>query len=129
VGVASAAVETAHNLEHSIANAGLPNIALVGACPAEGAALGRLVRRVDVIVCSSSAAERVRGLAGSSVQVMIDDRALDQRAIEMLATLLVRQNGDRPAAAVPAGQRGLSPRPSHGRKRRRGAARAMVQGK
>src|SRR3989441_836032 len=59
-GVASAAVETAHNLEHSIANAGLPNIALVGACPAEGAALGRLVRRVDVIVCSSSAAERVR---------------------------------------------------------------------
>src|SRR5207237_8955888 len=41
VGVASAAVETAHNLEHSIANAGLPNIVLVGACPAEGAALGR----------------------------------------------------------------------------------------
>src|SRR2546426_12611520 len=30
VGVASAAAETAHNLEHSIANAGLPNIALVG---------------------------------------------------------------------------------------------------
>src|SRR6266581_7468984 len=29
VGVASAAVETAHNLEHSIANAGLPNIVLV----------------------------------------------------------------------------------------------------
>jgi hypothetical protein len=28
---------------------------------------------------------------------MIDDRALDQRAIEMLAALLVRQNGDRPA--------------------------------
>src|SRR5512145_3390208 len=51
VGVASAA-ETAHNLEHSIANAGLPNIKLVGACPAEGVALGRLLRRVDVIVCS-----------------------------------------------------------------------------
>src|SRR3989441_3662035 len=124
VGVASAAVETAHNLEHSIANAGLPNIALVGACPAEGAALGRLLRRVDVIVCSSSAAERVRGLAGSAVQVMIDDRALDQRAIEMLAALLVRQNGDRPVAAAPAGPRGLSPRPSDGPKRRRGAARA-----
>ena len=42
VGVASTAVETAHNLEHSIANAGLPNITLVGACPAEGAALGSL---------------------------------------------------------------------------------------
>src|SRR5437870_3355270 len=129
VGVAAAAAETAHNLEHSIANAGLPNIALVGACPAEGAALGRLVRRVDVIVCSTSAAERVRGLAGPAVQVMIDDRALDQRAIEMLAALLVRQNGDRPAAAAPARQRGLSSRPSNGRKRRRGATRATVRGK
>jgi len=46
---------------------------------------------VDVIVCSSSSAERQ--LAGTAVQVMIDDRALDQRAVEMLAVLLVRQNG------------------------------------
>jgi GntR family transcriptional regulator len=99
VGVASTTVETAHNLEHSIANANLPNIALVGVCPAEGAALGRLVRRADVIVCSTAAVERVRALAGSTVQVMIDDRALDPRAIEMLATLLVRQNGDRPTTA------------------------------
>src|SRR5881296_1814584 len=99
LGVVSATAETAHNLEHSIANAGLPNIALVGACPASGAALGRLVRRVDVVVCSSAAAERVRGLAGSTVQVMIDDRALDQRAIEMLAALLVRENGDGPTEA------------------------------
>ena len=128
VGVASATVETVHNLEHSIANAGLPNITLVGACPAEGAALGRLMRRVDVIVCSTSAAERVRALAGSAVQVMIDDRALDQRAIEMLAALLVRQNGDRPAAAPPAGQRRLSSRPSNRRTRRRGATRATVRG-
>src|SRR5439155_14248771 len=43
VGVASDAVETAHNLEHSIANAALPNIELVGTGPVEGAALGRLV--------------------------------------------------------------------------------------
>src|SRR6266550_5903988 len=56
VGVASAAVETAHNLEHSIANAGLPNIVLVGASPAQGARLGRLLRRVDVIVSSTAAA-------------------------------------------------------------------------
>jgi hypothetical protein len=90
VGVASAAVETAHSLEHSIANARLPNIALVGACPAEGAALGRLLRRVDVIVCSTSAVERVRELAGPRVQVIIDDRALDPRAIELLAALLVQ---------------------------------------
>jgi GntR family transcriptional regulator len=100
VGVASAEPETAHNLEHSIANAGLPNISLVGASPAEGAALGRLVRRVDVVVCSTSAAERVRSLAGS-VEVMIDDRALDQRAIEMLAALLVQRHGDTRAAPAP----------------------------
>jgi GntR family transcriptional regulator len=125
VGVASTTVETAHNLEHSIANAGLPNIALVGACRAEGAALGRLVRRVDVIVCSTAAAERVRGLAGSAVQVMIDDRALDQRAIEMLAALLVRQNGDGTVAAPPSVRRRLSPRPS-GRKPRERATRETV---
>jgi GntR family transcriptional regulator len=128
VGVASGAIETAHNLEHSIANAGLPNITLVGACPDEGAALGRLVRRVDVIVCSTAAAERVRALAGPAVQVMIDDRALDKRAIEMLAALLVRQNGDKPAAAPPAGQRRRSPRPSSRRKQRRGATPATVRG-
>jgi hypothetical protein len=97
VGVVSTAAETAHNLEHSIANAGLPNIVLAGACPAEGPALGRLVRRVDVIVCSTSAAERVRVLTGSAVQVILDERALNQRAIEMLADLLVRQAGDQAA--------------------------------
>jgi GntR family transcriptional regulator len=101
VGVASAEPETAHNLEHSIANAGLPNIALVGSCPAEGAALARLARRVDVMVCSTSAAERVRRLPGAAVQVLIDDRTLDQRAIEMLAALLVGQNGDRSTVVPP----------------------------
>ncbi|MBI2469060.1 MAG: GntR family transcriptional regulator [Candidatus Rokubacteria bacterium] len=110
VGVASAEPETAHNLEHSIANAGLPNIVLVGACPAKGPALGRLVRRVDVMVCSTSAAERVRGLAGPAVPVIVDDRTLDPRAIEMLAAILVRQDGGRPAAAPPAARRGPSPR-------------------
>jgi GntR family transcriptional regulator len=96
VGVASDALETAHDLEHSIANAALPNIVLVGASPPEGAALGRLLRRVDVMVCSSSSAERVRQLAGLRVQVMIDDRALDERAIQMLAALLVGGNGGTP---------------------------------
>jgi GntR family transcriptional regulator len=107
VGVVAAEPETAHNLEHSIANAGLPNITLVGACPVEGPALGRLVRRVEVIVCSTSSADRVRRVAGPAVQVILDDRALDQRAIEMLATLLVHQNGDgrTPAAARPVARR------------------------
>jgi hypothetical protein len=127
VGVASDAVETAHNLEHSIANAALPNIVLAGACPAEDTALRRLVRRVDVIVCSSTAAERVRQLADPAVQVMIDDRALDQRAIEMLAVLLVRQNGAGTATRPPNAQTRLSSRRSDRRQQspspRRAAAR------
>ena len=98
VGVVSGAAETAHNMEHSIANAGLPNITLVGACPVAGAALGRLLRQVDVIVCPASAAERIGSLAGSTVKVIIDDRALDPRAVEMLAAALVRENGDESTA-------------------------------
>jgi GntR family transcriptional regulator len=128
VGVASAPAETAHNLERSIANARLPNITLVGASPAEGAALGRLVRRVDVIVCSTAAAERVRGLAGPAVQVMIDDRALDPRAIEMLAAILVRQDGDRGTAAPPTVRRRATPRLSRGRPPPPGAGRETAKG-
>jgi hypothetical protein len=58
------------------------------------------------------------------VQVMIDDRALDPRAIDMLAAILVRQNGDRTTAS-PAPARGrLSPRrEAH----RHGAARVKRQ--
>lgn len=100
VGVASADHHTAHNLEHSIVSAGLPNIALVGSCPAEGAALGRLVRQVEVMVCTTPAAERVRGLVGSGGQVIIDDPALDKRGVEMLAAVLFGQD-ERVTAAEP----------------------------
>ncbi len=107
VGVASADLETTHNLEHSIVNAGLPNIALLGSCPADGAALGHLVRQVEVMVCPAQAAERVRALAGSAVQVILDDRALDKRGIEMLAAILVGQDGgEAPAAPTSSGRRG-----------------------
>jgi hypothetical protein len=109
VGVVSAEPETAHNLEHSIANAALPNIARVEAGPAEGPALSRLVRRVDVIVCSTSAAERVQGLVGPTVPVILDDRALNQRAIQMLGAILARHDGDRPTATPPLARRGLGP--------------------
>ena len=127
VGVASADPETAHNLEHSIVNAGLPNIALIGSCPAEGAALGRLVRQVEVMVCSTPAAERVRGLAGSSAQVIIDDRALDKGAIEILTAILVGQNGHAtPPASTPA-RRPHSTRPSRRSPLARGAPRATAQ--
>ena len=102
VGVVSAGRETAHNLEHSIATAALPNIARVEAGPAEGPALGRLVRRVDAIVCSTSAAARVQGLVGPTVPVIVDDRALNQRAIQMLGAILAQRDGDRTTAPLPS---------------------------
>jgi len=114
VGVVSAAVETAHNLEHSIANAALPNIGRIEACSTEGPALGRLVRRVDAIVCSTSAAARVQGLVGPAMPVIIDDRALNQRAIQMLGAILAQQDGDRPTATPPPAPRRLSPRSVRG---------------
>ena len=51
------------------------------------------MRRADAMVCSSSAAERVRGLVGPTVLVIVDDRALNQRAIQMLGAILVQQDG------------------------------------
>jgi hypothetical protein len=65
---------------------------------------------VDVIVCSTLAAERVRELAGPTVQMIIDDRALDPRAIDMLAAMLVRQNGDQPPVAPRPARRHRGPR-------------------
>jgi hypothetical protein len=109
VGVVSAERETAHNLEHSIANAALPNIARVEAGPAMGPALSRLVRRVDAIVCSTSAAARVQRLVGPTVPVIVDDRALNQRAIQMLGAILAQQDGDHSTANAPLA-RGLAPR-------------------
>ena len=108
VGVVSAEPETAHNLEHSIANAALPNIARVEAGPAEGPALSWLVRRVDVIVCSTSAAERVQSLVGPTVPVILDDRALNQRAIQMLGAILAQQDSN--SATPPPRQGRLGPR-------------------
>jgi GntR family transcriptional regulator len=112
VGVVSAAVETTHTLEHSIAAAALPNIARIEACPAQAGALSRLVRRVNVIVCSSSTAEHIRGLVDSAVPVIVDDRALNQRAIQMLGAILAQPDGDRPTAALPRTRRRSAPRSS-----------------
>jgi len=114
IGVVTADAETAHNLEYSIVSAGLPNIALVGACSLEAATLGPLVRQVEVIVCSTPAAKQVRELANGTTQIIIDDRALDMRAIEMLAAILTGQDEDGTgAAARPPGTRqsGSPPRP------------------
>jgi DNA-binding transcriptional regulator YhcF (GntR family) len=119
VGVVSAAVETTHTLEYSIAAAALPNIARIETCPAEGRALSRLVRRVSAIVCSNSSAEQVRSLVEPAVPVIIDDRALNQRAIQMLGAILAQQDGDSPTATPPLARRGSDPRSSRAATRRR----------
>jgi GntR family transcriptional regulator len=117
VGVVAAEVETAHALEHSIANAALPNIARVEAGSLEGPGLDRLVRRADIIVCSTSAAKRVQGLAGPTLPVIVDDRALNQRAIQMLGAILARDDGHPPTVE-----------PSLARRRGPRAARASLAG-
>jgi hypothetical protein len=106
VGVVSAEAETAHNLEHSIANAALPNVARIEIGPLEGPGLDRLVRRVDVIVCSSSAVSGVQAVVAPTMPVIVDDRALNQRAIQMLGGILAREDGDRPTTESLARRRG-----------------------
>jgi GntR family transcriptional regulator len=109
VGVVSADAETAHNLEYSIVSAGLPNIALAGACPANSPTLEALVRKVEVVVCPTSCAERIRQLTNGAAEIIIDDRALDARAIEMLAAILIGQDDGKPLARPPARKHPGSP--------------------
>lgn len=93
IGIVSEDAETTHNLEHSIVGAGLPNIVVVGACAVNRPNLKALVRRVEVVVCPTTCADRVRPLASAAIQIVIDDRALDPRAVEMLAAILIGQDG------------------------------------
>ena len=110
VGVIAAAVETTHTVAHSIAAAALPNIARIETCPAESGALTRLVRRVNVIVCSSSTGKQVKRLVDPTVPVIIDDRALNQRAIQMLGAVLAQHDGDRRAATASLARQRPRPR-------------------
>jgi GntR family transcriptional regulator len=111
LGVIAAAVETTHTVEHSIVAAALPNITRIETCPAEGPALKRLVRRVSVIVCSSSTARQIQGLVDPAVPVIIDDRALNQRAIQMLGAVLAQRDGE-PSAPSTLAREGPGRRPS-----------------
>lgn len=96
VGVIAADAETAHNLEYSIVSAGLPNLALLGAASTDGGAWESLARQVEVIVCSTPAVEQARQFANNTTQIIIDDRALDTRAIEMLTAILIGQDESQP---------------------------------
>jgi GntR family transcriptional regulator len=129
VGVVSADAETAHNLEYSIVSAGLPNIALAGACPANSSTLEILVRKVEVVVCPTSCAERIRQLTNGAAEIIIDDRALDARAIEMLAAILIGQDDGR-SLAPPARKRPSSSpsRPQPPARRTRRATPSRVSG-
>lgn len=113
LGVVSADAEAAHNLAHSIVSAGLPNIALAGARSAKSPALTPLVRGVDVVVCPTPCAERVRHLAKNPVKIIIDDRVLDGRAIEMLAAILIGQDDGETRAAPHPARKSPSGPPSH----------------
>ena len=77
--------------------------------PAERPLLNRLVRRVNAVVCSTSAAERLGGLVGSTVPVIIDDRALNQRAIQMLGAILAQHDGGRPTGPAAPGPEAARP--------------------
>ena len=126
VGVVSADPETAHNLEHSIVSAGLPNIALVGACSTDGSTLDPLVRQVEVIVCSTQAAERIRQLANGTTQVIIDDRALDKQAIETLAAIVIGQDATGPTSTPVPGRKASSGPPSRRKPPTPGALRTSA---
>jgi hypothetical protein len=79
------------------------------------------------MVCSAAAADRVRQLAGPTVQVLIDDRALDPRAIQMLAALLVQQNGNQPDHRPPSRTGAAGPSVRSGRPVRDALRRAPVK--
>ncbi len=128
VGVVSADAETTHNLEHSIVGAGLPNIVVVGSCAANRPALKTLVQQVEVVVCPTACAERVRSLAGGTMQIVIEDRALDARTIEMLAAILIGQDDDGTFPASRSVRRGPSGPPTRPQPASRRAGRATRPG-
>jgi hypothetical protein len=47
---------------------------------------------------------------GPTVPVIVDDRALNQRAIQMLGAILAQQDGDHPAVTPSSHGGGLRPR-------------------
>ncbi len=102
VGVACNSWAGTENVKLSIQNAGLNHLRLVPGCGGETESLRRMVKEASVVVCSSLAAEKIRGLAPQGTQIIVDDRRLDRSGIEMLrqrlGALAARDGGRRRAA-------------------------------
>lgn len=84
VGVACNEWIGTENVKLSIQNAGLTHIHLVPGCGQDPKSLRQMLKEVSVVVCSSLVAAKIRTLAPSGTEILVDDRRLDQAGIEML---------------------------------------------
>ncbi len=99
VGVACHEWTGSENLKLSIENAGLKHIQLVMGCGAEPESLKRMLKEARVVVCTSLVARKVRTVAPKGVEIIVDDRTLNQGGLEMLRQRLAQ-------LAVGVGNRG-----------------------
>lgn len=98
VGAACNSWEGTENVKMSIQNAGLRHLQLVPGCGENMASLRRMVKQASVVVCSSLVAKKIQALAPKGMEILVDDRRLDQSGIEMLRRRLgeiQRRDGDR----------------------------------
>lgn len=105
VGVACSEWTGSQNVRLSIENAGLKNIQLVMGCGAEPESLKRMLKEVRVVVCSSLVAKKVRAVAPRRVEIIVDDRTLNEGGLEMLRQRLARLTAGLPAQETPRGRR------------------------
>ncbi|HYL80239.1 MAG TPA: GntR family transcriptional regulator [Candidatus Acidoferrum sp.] len=97
VGVACHEWTGSENVRLSIQNAGLTNVQLVMGCGAEPESLKRMLKEARVVVCSSLVARKVRAVASSKVDIIVDDRTLNKGGLEMLRQRLARLTAGLPA--------------------------------
>lgn len=81
------------NLRRSIENAGLDHLDVIMACTADQESLREMLSQVQVVVCSSLAADNLKSLAKPDVEFIVDDRTLDEAGIRMLGRILQRRAG------------------------------------
>jgi len=84
VGVACNEWTGTENVKLSIQNAGLTHLRLVPGCGRDAPSLRRMVKEASVVVCSSLVAGKIRAMAPSGTEIIVDDRRLDPAGIAML---------------------------------------------